>query len=81
MYQQVEEDSAETGKTAFVNHKQVVWHSSFVILLENIILYSKTGFSHKCADSIVRRLFPSLLILAADYEEQYVQFIWPTFSH
>ena len=69
---QVEEDSGETGKTAFVNHKQIVWHQSFFLLLETIILYSKTGFHHTCADEIHRWLFPILLILSADYEEQYV---------
>ena len=69
---QVEEDSGETGKTGFVNHKQVVWHKSFFLLLETIILYSKTGFHHLCADQIRRWLFPILLILSADYEEQYV---------
>jgi hypothetical protein len=69
---QVEEDSGETGKTAFVNHKQVVWHRSFFLLLETIILYSETGFHHTCADKICRWLFPILLVLSADYEEQYV---------
>jgi hypothetical protein len=68
---QVEEDSGETGKTGFVNHKQTVWHESFFLLLENIILYSETGFHHKCADDILRWLFPIVLILSADYEEQY----------
>jgi hypothetical protein len=68
---QVEEDSGETGKTGFVNHKQIVWHESFFLLLETIILYSKTGFHHTCADTIHRWLFPILLILSADYEEQY----------
>jgi len=69
---QVEEDSSETGKTTFVNHKQIVWHQSFFLLLETIILYSKTGFHHTCADEICHWLFPILLILSADYEEQYV---------
>jgi hypothetical protein len=35
-------------------------------------MYSKTGYHHKCADDLVRWLFPILLILSADYEEQYV---------
>jgi hypothetical protein len=72
---QVEEDPGETGKAGFVNHKQVVWHKSFFQLLETVILYSKTGFHHPCADKIIRWLFPILLILSADYEEQYVVFV------
>ena len=69
-FEQVEEDSAETGKTGFVNHKQVVWHASFLKLLESSIRHSKTGYHHKCADDIVHWLFTIILILSADYEEQ-----------
>jgi acyl-CoA thioesterase FadM len=68
----VEEDSAETGKTGCVNHKQIVWHASFLKLLESAIWHLKTGYHHKCADDIIRWLFPIILILSADYEEQYV---------
>jgi len=44
--QKVEEDSAEAGEKGFVNHKQVVWHASFLKLLESAIRHSKTGYHH-----------------------------------
>jgi len=66
----VEEEAEESGKKGYVNFKRVVWHSSFYELLDSIRDYSKTGFHIKCADGIVRRLYPVILILSADYEEQ-----------
>jgi hypothetical protein len=72
MLWKVEEDSAEIGKTGFVNHKQIVWHASFLKLLESAIQHSKTGYHNKCADDIIHSLFPIILIFSADYEEQYV---------
>ena len=69
---QVEEDAAEKGKKIFTLHKQIVWHAAFRKFLKTIVLHSKTGIHHKCADDIVRWLFPLILILSADYEEQYV---------
>ncbi|KAJ7810388.1 hypothetical protein B0H14DRAFT_2170728, partial [Mycena olivaceomarginata] len=65
----VEEDPAETGKPGYVNFKNAVWHSTFYKLLESIMEKSKTGFVTKCGDAVSRRLFPMILILAADYEE------------
>lgn len=67
---QVEGESAETGKTGFVNHKNAVWHASFLELLKEVIGYTKTGIYHTCGDGIERLLYPILLILSADYEEQ-----------
>ncbi|KAG1849251.1 hypothetical protein F4604DRAFT_1593550 [Suillus subluteus] len=66
----VSEDADEEGKPGFVNFKRVVWHESFQKLLEMVARYSKTGYSHQCFDKITRWLFPILLILSADYEEQ-----------
>jgi len=54
-----------------VNFKRVVWHDSFYELLDSIRIHSKTGFHIRCGDGIVRHLFPAILILSADYEEQY----------
>ncbi|KAF9231017.1 hypothetical protein BU15DRAFT_68692 [Melanogaster broomeanus] len=68
----VAEDADESGKLSFTNLKRVVWHESFLKLLDSIILLSKTGFSHSCFDEIVRWLYPIILILSADYEEQCV---------
>ncbi|KZP04009.1 hypothetical protein FIBSPDRAFT_904596 [Athelia psychrophila] len=66
----VEATPSEAGKTDFVNHKNAVWHASFELFLEEVIQYTKTGISHTCGDSIRRLLYPILLILSADYEEQ-----------
>ncbi|KAG1819402.1 hypothetical protein DFJ58DRAFT_720208 [Suillus subalutaceus] len=51
-------DSDEDGKLSYTNLKKV--------------LISKTGFAHQCYDGILRWLFPLILILSADYEEQCV---------
>ncbi|KAG2131054.1 hypothetical protein DEU56DRAFT_757678 [Suillus clintonianus] len=68
----VPEDSDEDGKLSYTNLKRVVWHESFSILFITIILLSATGFAHECYDGIQRWLFPLILILSADYEEQCV---------
>ncbi|KIJ21105.1 hypothetical protein PAXINDRAFT_160453 [Paxillus involutus ATCC 200175] len=65
-------DSAESGKPAFMNLKCIVWHVSFLKLLETISTLSRTGFSHKCYNGITCWLFPLILILSVDYEEQCV---------
>jgi hypothetical protein len=54
-----------------VNFKRVVWHSSFYEVLESIHAVAKTGFHVKCGDGIIRHFYPVILILSADYEEQY----------
>ncbi|KAG1802204.1 uncharacterized protein HD556DRAFT_1196826, partial [Suillus plorans] len=66
----VSEDASEEGKIGFTNLKCVIWHKSFVKFLELVAQYLKTGYSYKCFDQILCWLFPILLILSADYEEQ-----------
>ncbi|KAG1888189.1 hypothetical protein F4604DRAFT_1877352 [Suillus subluteus] len=68
----VPEDSGEDGKLTYTNLKRVIWHESFFKLLESIIIYVKTGFAHECHDHITRWLYPLILLLSADYEEQCV---------
>ncbi|KAG1858351.1 hypothetical protein C8R48DRAFT_544380, partial [Suillus tomentosus] len=68
----VPEDSDEDGKLSYTNLKRVVWHESFSILLVTIMVLSATGFAHECYDGIQRWIFPLILILSADYEEQCV---------
>ncbi|KAG1793018.1 hypothetical protein EV424DRAFT_1548534 [Suillus variegatus] len=63
-------DSGKDGKLSYTNLKRVVWHAAFIKLLESIILYSKTGFAHICFDAVMRWLYPLILLLSADYEEQ-----------
>ncbi|KAG1796452.1 uncharacterized protein HD556DRAFT_1431467 [Suillus plorans] len=66
----VSEDADEEGKPGFVNLKRVIWHEAFLKLLELVAQHSKSGYSHTCYDKIARWLFPIILILSADYEEQ-----------
>jgi hypothetical protein len=67
----IDEDAAESGKAKYVNFKRVVWHDSFRKLLASISELSKIGFHIECADGVTRHVFPAILILSADYEEQY----------
>ncbi|KAG2037875.1 hypothetical protein BDR03DRAFT_933870 [Suillus americanus] len=66
----VPEDAGEEGKLGYTTLKHVVWQESFFKLLEHAAQYSKTGYSHKCHNDVLRWLFPIILILSADYEEQ-----------
>ncbi|KAG1861238.1 hypothetical protein F4604DRAFT_1684061 [Suillus subluteus] len=68
----VPEDAGEEGKLGHTMLKYVVWHESFKKLLEHAAQYSKTGYSHKCHNDILQWLFPVILILSADYEEQHM---------
>ena len=67
---QVGDPQMHGGKPAWVNFKRVVWHASFYKLLETIEEISKSGHWVNCGDGISRHIFPLILILAADYEEQ-----------
>jgi hypothetical protein len=69
---QVKEDQKYKKKKTFVNFKRAVWHRSFYELLDLVQQYSRTGCWVHCGDNIDRRFFPAILILSADYEEQYV---------
>jgi len=52
--------------------KRVVWHEAFVEILKTLEQYAKTGWYFTgCADRVPRWLFPVILLLSADYEEQY----------
>ena len=61
-------DSKE--KQGHVNLKRVIWHKAFYELLHILADHAKTGYLYKCGDEIHRWLFPIILILSADYEEQ-----------
>ena len=67
---QVPEDEAEKGKKGYIDLKREVWHQCFIKLLETIAQKSVTGHCEKCGDNINQQLFPVVLILSADYEEQ-----------
>lgn len=80
MGEQVEEDSAEAGKKGFVDFKRVVWHKAFYTIVESIEEYAELGFALDCGDGVRRKIYPSILIISADYEEQCVVVIFIT-SH
>lgn len=67
---QVPEPAKDEHKTSWTNFKRIIWHESFLKLLETVIPLSRTGYRHKCYDEIIRWLLPLILILSADYEEQ-----------
>ena len=75
-YQRCCMDEYEKNKPLFTDFKRVVWHESFLATLDKITEYSKTGYAYHCADHICRLLFPFILILSADYEEQYVSILY-----
>ncbi|KAI9464204.1 hypothetical protein HD554DRAFT_2026564 [Boletus coccyginus] len=68
----VKDEKSHSGKPAWTNFKAAVWHESFKVILETIATHSKTGCWVTCWDDVTRRLFPRVLILSADYEEQCV---------
>ena len=67
---QVEEDSAKSGKKGFVDFKRVVWHKAFYEIVESIEKHAELGFVLDCGDGVRRKIYPSILIVSADYEEQ-----------
>ena len=67
----VQEEVGESGKKDYVNFKRVVWHDSFYEFLESMHKVAETGFSLRCGDGVIRHFYPVILILSADYEEQY----------
>ena len=78
----MKENAGETGKKKYINLKRVVWHEGFKEVLKSIVEYSKTGIWKDCADGVRRWLYPIILILSADYEEQYViSFLFIPKSH
>ncbi|KIK46880.1 hypothetical protein CY34DRAFT_21734 [Suillus luteus UH-Slu-Lm8-n1] len=68
----VKEDKKHSGKPAYVNFKNAVWHQSFLKILACLAPLSKFGSAVKCWDDIIHIFYPIILILSADYEEQSV---------
>ncbi|KAG2018372.1 hypothetical protein CC2G_007806 [Coprinopsis cinerea AmutBmut pab1-1] len=58
------------SKKDYADWKRVVWHDSFRKLLDSIRGHAKNGCWVRCGDGIERFLFPCIIILSADYEEQ-----------
>ncbi|KAG1875976.1 hypothetical protein C8R48DRAFT_768824 [Suillus tomentosus] len=68
----VAEDQKHTRKKSFVDFKNTAWHKSFYQLLKSIELHSKNGYWFECGDQTWHHLWPLILILSGDYEEQCV---------
>ncbi|KAF8953785.1 hypothetical protein BDZ97DRAFT_1767154 [Flammula alnicola] len=65
-----EEDAQERGKKGFVNLKREIWHQAVYEIIQSIELHTEIGTSVECADNVVRQIFPHILIISADFEEQ-----------
>ncbi|KAI6142404.1 hypothetical protein BKA82DRAFT_3985064 [Pisolithus tinctorius] len=67
----VPKDTEEEGKLGYTTLKCIVWHESFSRLLSDIMQHLKTGYIHMLHhDQVTHWLFPVILILSVDYEEQ-----------
>ncbi|KIK39918.1 hypothetical protein CY34DRAFT_25041 [Suillus luteus UH-Slu-Lm8-n1] len=66
----VVEDKKHTKKKKYVDFKNAVWHTSFYQLLASVEKHSQTGYWFECVGGIQHCLWPLILILSADYEEQ-----------
>ncbi|KAG6370447.1 hypothetical protein JVT61DRAFT_12066 [Boletus reticuloceps] len=66
----VPEPAKTEQKKSWTNFERVIWHESFLKLLEALIHLSLTGYKHTCYDEVIHWLFPLILILSANYEEQ-----------
>ncbi|KAF9044107.1 hypothetical protein BJ165DRAFT_1594751 [Panaeolus papilionaceus] len=66
----ISELSSESGKQAFVNHKREVWHQAVSEIFDSLNDWMQLGTSIQCGDGVVRQIFPRLLMISADYEEQ-----------
>ncbi|KAG0702765.1 hypothetical protein DFH29DRAFT_982269 [Suillus ampliporus] len=68
----VKEDKNHSGKPTFVNFKNVVWHASFLKILACLVSLLNFGSAIKYWDDVIHILYPIVLTLFADYEEQVV---------
>ena len=68
----MKEEAGHKGKRSFKEHKWRVWHKALREMLKSLEQYSRDGYSFVGADGVKRVVYPCVLILSADYEEQYV---------
>ncbi|KAI9434760.1 hypothetical protein BJY52DRAFT_1131497, partial [Lactarius psammicola] len=68
----IKDDSDDCNKSSFTNFKQAVWHESFFVIIQSIILHLKTSCWVECGNGVKQWLFPIVLMLSTDYEKQYV---------
>ncbi|KAF9565919.1 hypothetical protein CPC08DRAFT_629091 [Agrocybe pediades] len=65
-----EELASETGKKRFINHKREVWHEAVAHIFASVQGIFRHGTSILCGDGVYRNIFPHVLMISADYEEQ-----------
>ena len=68
----LKEGPKDHNKPEIAAHKHIVWHESFSVIIQSIVTLSQTGCWIECGDGVKRWLFPTILILSVDYEEQCV---------
>ena len=64
------ESTANEGNKDFVNFKRVVWHAAFYEICKKIETYSETGCPCEIPGMGQKTLYPFIIMLVADYEEQ-----------
>ena len=62
----------DARKKGFIDFKQVVWHKMFYKIIKSIEKNAELGFTLECGDGVRWKIFPFILIVSADYEEQYI---------
>ena len=50
--------------------KREIWHRAMYEIVSSIESLTETGHHLHCGDKVDRTIFPHILILSADYEEQ-----------
>ncbi|KAH9486000.1 hypothetical protein JR316_0000063 [Psilocybe cubensis] len=65
-----DEDSAHTHKASYVDLKRLIWHKAVHKILQSIEAPATFGAAIKCGDGKIRNIFPHILSISADYEEQ-----------
>ncbi|KAK0477147.1 hypothetical protein IW261DRAFT_1421348 [Armillaria novae-zelandiae] len=66
----VKEEPQHTGKSYYTDFKRAVWHKAFKFILSPIKDKSKFGAWVQVAGAAELYLFPTIMILSADYKEQ-----------
>jgi len=62
--------ASESGKRGFVNHKREIWHEAVSQIFNSIKALTEFGAPVQCADGVEHIIYPHILMLSADYEEQ-----------
>jgi len=60
----------EEKRSEFILFRRKVYHQATAILLDSIQVPSHFGFAHRCADGVIRNLYPFIYIIASDFLEQ-----------